>query len=356
MTSFAIFKLPGTQECTLFLKRHGMPERIPSFKGLNSETGFIIAPFRISEQNPLLLIEPEQQYVYNCVSDIDENVIKELNKCALGNAAVSQKVNTDENVRAEYSDVFNLFHSKLLQGEFSKIVLARISDVHFETASLFDLFKKACETYQRMYVSFFSAPACGTWLVSTPELLLERSGNIYKTIALAGTMKALGKDDASAMPWSDKNYDEQRVVADYIYKCVENFSDDISEVGPSTVKAADLVHLSSDFCFSLRDNCLVGDLIAELHPTPAVCGMPKSRTMETIIGNEACAREYYSGFSGPMMRGTGTHLYVSLRCMQVFKKFFRLYAGGGLMPGSTENNEWRETEAKLETMKRIIGY
>ena len=42
--------------------------------------------------------------------------------------------------------------------------------------------------------------------------------------------------------------------------------------------------------------------------------------------------------------------------MQVFKKFFRLYAGGGLMPGSTENNEWRETEAKLETMKRIIGY
>jgi isochorismate synthase len=49
-----------------------------------------------------------------------------------------------------------------------------------------------------------------------------------------------------------------------------------------------------------------------------------------------------------------THLYVSLRCMQLLADGYWLYAGGGLLPDSTEEQEWQETEAKMETMRSLL--
>ena len=49
-----------------------------------------------------------------------------------------------------------------------------------------------------------------------------------------------------------------------------------------------------------------------------------------------------------------THLYVSLRCMNIEGDTCHLFAGGGLLKDSTEAQEWAETEAKMETMRRII--
>lgn len=354
MTSFAFFKLPEEHRCTLFLQEEVMPENISSFNELNSKTGFVIAPFCISERTPLVLINPEQKYVYDSLSDVDEKIVKKLNNCALSNAANSPEENLNEDERAKYWKSFNIFHSKLLQGEFRKIVLARHSDVHTPPSDLFGLFKKACREYPRMYVSLFSTPMSGTWFIATPELLLEDNGGIWRTVALAGTMKLRGHEIISDILWNEKNMKEQRIVADYIHECIEKFSDNIQETGPITINSADLVHLKSDFHFSLCKKHILGDLIAELHPTPAVCGMPKNKAEEFILCNEFCIRNYYSGFSGVVNHDTGTHLYVSLRCMQILKNLFRLYAGGGLMPESTESQEWQETEAKLETMIRII--
>jgi isochorismate synthase len=51
-----------------------------------------------------------------------------------------------------------------------------------------------------------------------------------------------------------------------------------------------------------------------------------------------------------------THLYVSLRCMNIEGDTCHLYAGGGLLKDSTEEQEWAETEAKMETMRRILDH
>jgi isochorismate synthase len=50
-----------------------------------------------------------------------------------------------------------------------------------------------------------------------------------------------------------------------------------------------------------------------------------------------------------------THLYVSLRCMNIEGNHYHLYAGGGLLKDSILEQEWQETEAKLETMRRCIA-
>ena len=186
-------------------------------------------------------------------------------------------------------------------------------------------------------------------------------------MALAGTMEApllspqggeeqppQPQSSPAALHWSMKNIQEQRYVATYIMQCLEHFSNHIEEEGPTTVQAANVVHLRSDFRFSLTDEEQLGTLLQALHPTPAVCGLPKTEAMEFIVRNEASSRRYYSGFSGPLMMNGQTHLFVSLRCMQLFADGYQLYAGGGLLPDSQEALEWNETEAKMKAMRQLI--
>jgi isochorismate synthase len=368
MTSFALYRLPREEKFTLLTQTEGAVERILSFNELNEKNGFVIAPFCISDKTPLLLLHPDASCVYHSFSDIDNNTIEEINECAEENifAYVNNASETDE--RTRYGIDFRNFHSQLSQGQFKKIVLARQAEAARGTAGTFSMFRKACEDYPRMYISLFSTPFSGTWLIATPETLLESDGDTWRTIALAGTMKLDGKMMSFDTPemennalrsadilWSEKNIQEQRIVATYIMECLEHYSDNIQEVGPKTTRAGNLIHLRSDFVFSLEEKSILGDLIAALHPTPAVCGLPKNDTREFIIHNEFAPRNYYSGFSGPLLSDTGTHLFVSLRCLQMVKGKFLLYAGGGLLPDSIEQQEWEETEAKLETIRRIIA-
>jgi isochorismate synthase len=41
--------------------------------------------------------------------------------------------------------------------------------------------------------------------------------------------------------------------------------------------------------------------------------------------------------------------------MSVGNDGFRRYAGGGIMPDSTESQEWLETEAKMQTMRALFS-
>ncbi|MDY4020130.1 MAG: chorismate-binding protein [Prevotella sp.] len=368
MRAFAFFRLPKESKCTLVVQRSGEPERMASPGELNGRSGFVVAPFSVSRLTPLLLIRPEEQHVYDEVSNVTGEIIAEVEKCAQRNNIGHTAYHHDESERELYGRAFGTFHSRLMQGTFRKIVLARCHKAKGDTSNLFNLFRRACEEYPRMYVSLFSTNTGGTWLIATPEVLLEGDSCRWKTIALAGTMKPddgvaqCTADDAEYSPglrsgisWNEKNIKEQRIVADYMKDCLDNFSDDVEEEGPLTARAGNLLHLRSDFAFSLRSNAVLGDLIDAIHPTPAVCGLPKSDSKEFIMTNEVFPRRYYSGFCGPLLGDCGTHLFVALRCMQVVNDGFLLYAGSGLLPDSTEQQEWEETEAKLETMKKIIS-
>jgi isochorismate synthase len=239
---------------------------------------------------------------------------------------------------------------------FRKIVLARCADEKKEEkVEPMDLFYRACALYPRMFIALVETEKSGCWLTATPEILLDGEGQDWRTIALAGTMKLEGEQlngEGETLRWSTKNIQEQRIVATYITECLEQFTGDFREEGPRTVRAANLVHLRSDFTFKLENQDHIGDLLQTLHPTPAVCGLPKREAFQFITRNEHSPRRYYSGFMGPL--GQQTHLYVSLRCMNIERNVCHLYAGGGLLKDSTEEQEWTETEAKMETMRRLL--
>ena len=327
MSGFAIYRLPHADTATIIRQKDGQPAELCSCTDLNGRSGFVVAPFEVRSDQPILLIRPDEvEHVRVADIPLDEG------------EPVTSSVLRD--TRAYYSIDFANFHAQLEQGTFRKIVLARCSD---ETTpvplSPMTLFRRACDLYPRMFIALVDTPKSGCWLTATPEILLEGGGHHWQTIALAAT----------------KNIQEQRYVATYIAECLEQFTREFREEGPYTVRAANLVHLRSDFSFTLSASDRIGDLLQQLHPTPAVCGLPKRDTFRFIVGNEHTPRRYYSGFMGMLDPEAQTHLYVSLRCMNIEGSTYHLYAGGGLLKGSTEEQEWQETEAKLETMRRCIA-
>lgn len=174
-----------------------------------------------------------------------------------------------------------------------------------------------------------------------------------KPVALAGTQSL--RDGKLPKSWDHKNWREQQLVASYIRRQLSTLGITPEEKGPYSARAGEVSHLKSDFFFSLPNPEKLGDVLQLLHPTPAVCGLPKEEAYHFIIENEGYDRSYYSGFIGWLDPKGKTDLYVNLRCMNILPQTFTLYAGGGLLAASQLEDEWQETEDKLDTMRRIVG-
>lgn len=360
--SYALFRLPYGNEYTEMVQLDGEPERLGNVTELSGKSGFVVAPFEVTAGQPVLLIHPDT---------VRTRAMEDLPEVG-GCSSEDGKAVVHGNDRMYYSIDFANCHSRLLAGEFSKIVLARCSveqTADGKPVTPRDLFLRACRLYPRLFVALVSTPVSGTWLVATPEVLLDGDGDTFRTMALAGTMKLEGRQlefdnppsrqKTVGMPvdmmWNHKNICEQTFVSSYITQCIERFTNDFTVDGPFTARAGDVVHLRTDFTFRWqKGRCRMGEFLSVMHPTPAVCGLPKRETFDFIIKNEKTPRRYYSGFMGPLNQDGATHLFVSLRCMEIVGSTYRLYAGGGLLADSEEEQEWNETEDKMNTMRNVL--
>jgi isochorismate synthase len=369
MSNYVIYRLPDKDQC-VYMSSQSQPVALNSVVDLNGREGFVITPFAPSDENPVLLLVPDHTEIVKIRMEKDS---------VSGNrdAVSSSKACDVSGERDAYQKVFKVFHDQLEADEFEKIVLARRSRRYMEMAPVpEDLFQKACLRYPHLFVALVSTEQSGTWLMATPEILLNGDGKVWQTMALAGTMKSVSEvlpdqinpesvENVDAMLehkngslrnilWTKKNVHEQYLVADYIEKCIRRFSNHLERTLPYTIRAADLLHLKSDFRFTLQGQDHLGELLDALYPTPAVCGLPKEKARRFILNNECFPRRYYSGFQGPLSFQGETHLYVALRCMQITDRYCDLYAGGGLLKDSHCEDEWLETEAKLGTMERLL--
>ena len=407
MTAFAYYRLPYLHHATYVAQHEGEPEVLPSVAELNGKEGFVIAPFSPSGDCPVLLIHPdetkllaiEEEPTSPCedksfsktskdesFSEASDDFARSEKSEALVHPEASEKLVLPETSEKQaYSEDFALFHDQLTKGIFRKIVLARKHSMHAMSSlmpsktcmatesetcmstsleSLFalakTLFMRACRLYPRLFVALVYTPQSGMWLMATPEVLLKGDGNDFSTMSLAGTQRAepsrtIADYPVEGVTWSEKNQEEQQYVTDYIEQCVKGFSDDYSLKGPYTTMAANLYHLRTDISFRVADTPCLGDVLERLYPTPAVCGIPKAETRDFILRYEHQSRKYYSGFVGPLQMKNKTHLFVSLRCMNILEDgTCELYAGGGLLKESEMEKEWKETEAKMMTIKNVI--
>lgn len=381
--SFAVYRIPGEVSPRWVRQNSGLARLCYQITDLNEQKGFVVAPFRASADYPIVLIRADETGLCGidappakedraggkttgavqaekpaqparhekCSEPENENETEKENDPKAG--SLSGKASAYSSDIAFYHNRFRLFTEPLLQGDIHKLVLSRNQQLPRPAGfSPGAAFERACRRYTRSYVYLCHTPQTGTWLGSTPEIILSGKGGAWQTVALAGTQrfsKGMYLDS-----WDDKNRREQQIVAAYIRDRLATLGIRAEESGPYPAKAGELAHLKSEFRFALPEAPRLGDLLDVLHPTPAVCGLPKEEAYRFILGHEGYERSYYSGFIGWMDPERETDLYVNLRCTHIGPDRFTLYAGGGLLASSRLEEEWQETEDKLQTMKAVL--
>lgn len=232
-------------------------------------------------------------------------------------------------------------------GDLQKVVLSRFQDLPTtlpEIGFLDNLRKK----YPTAFIALFSDEQLGTWITASPELFLKRSGTQLQSFSLAGTKFSSDSD------LGVKEHQEQHFVTNYIKQAFEAAGLSVRVNGGIEHKAGALVHLLNVVEGSMASQTAdVDGLIRQLHPTPAVCGLPLASGIE-FLKKEQYDRQLYTGFLGEVESPTSFELYVNLRSAQLTRDGFRFYAGAGITADSDPEKEFDETQAKMDVLKSVL--
>lgn len=321
-----------------------------------SEKGFVFAPF--NSASPAILLKPDKV--------MDEFFKPETTS----DAEIGGLLPQTRNARDIHIDLIKKGIEEIKNGTLKKVVLSRALQVACKKSPL-ELFQKLLGQYPNAFCYLWYHPKVGMWLGASPELLLSvRNGRLY-TSSLAGTQVFTGEKDPV---WGKKEQEEQDMVTQYIKKALENKVADLNVSDTKSVKAGNLWHLGTGISGHIKESGL-SPIIKALHPTPAVCGIPRERSQEFILKNESYEREFYTGFLGEMnikeqvdrARNTrnqenkayrsvhsSIRLFVNLRCMKLDRETATLYVGGGITKASDPEKEWQETVEKSRTMLNVV--
>ncbi|MFO0558924.1 MAG: isochorismate synthase [Polyangiales bacterium] len=195
---------------------------------------------------------------------------------------------------------------------------------------------------------------------ATPERLVRVKGRELETDALAGSLPRKPDEDpeplARELLASDKNRREHQAVVDALRAMLEPLCDKLEIPAEPRVRVLpNLVHLWSPIHGHLKLRKHPLDLVALLHPTPAIAGTPREFAVDWLTRNEPHSRGWFSGPVGWFdAKGDGAFV-VGLRSMLVHRSDAWLYAGAGVVAGSDPDAEYEETLAKLGAMTAALG-
>jgi isochorismate synthase len=361
---------------TSFLKN---PEQIKiEFEELGP--GFAFSPFINPEGNDTYFLKADLHYIFSdtlnenetlreviAPSSVDPNFIELLNaKTKTKPFFYTQNGNVESaTTREDFIAEVDAAVNDIEAGKFKKVVLSRTKTLAipngFEIVTVFD---KLCRAYPNAFVSAVSIPSLGiVWMCASPETLVSQDAQgIFRTMALAGTQSAFDADGNPIKPsealWRQKEIEEHALVSRYIVSCLKKIRvREFEEEGPKTVIAGNLMHLRMDFIVDtveINFPEMATVMLDLLHPTSAVCGMPKEPAKQFILANEKYDREFYSGFLGPVNILQESHIFVNLRTMKLQNGIATLYAGCGITADSNAEKEWIETEMKLQTLGKFL--
>lgn len=254
------------------------------------------------------------------------------------------------NAKEAFENLVSRCVVEIKKGGFDKLVASRTEYVDTDK-SLTDIYEALLYSYPTAFRYCFYHPLTGLWMGATPEQLLKADADTINTVALAGTQ--LFNPDVDAV-WEAKEQQEQEFVTDYIIEQLYGLADNIATTSPYTFRAGNIVHIKTDISAQLRTNTSLDDVINRLHPTPAVCGLPKETARDFLIYNEAYNREYYSGFLGELNLDNKSELFVNLRSMKMEQGRAQLFIGCGITKDSNPEKEFFETVNKSMTMRKVL--
>jgi isochorismate synthase len=238
----------------------------------------------------------------------------------------------------------------IVRGEMSKVVLARAIDVELSAApEPAVILERLWERYPTCRTFWLQGDGCA-FAGATPETFAILEGRSLRCDALAGTSAP-----GAVLMGSDKDRREHGTVVDDLRERLAPLASSVRVDGePHLLRLANVDHLRTRVTAELLPGVGLPELVASLHPTPAVAGKPRDSALRFIAANEGIDRGLYAGLLGLVGRERA-ELHVALRCALLRDTRARLFVGAGIVAGSSPAGEWRETALKAEPVLAALG-
>lgn len=246
-------------------------------------------------------------------------------------------------------------------GTYEKIVLARglelKADVPWQPLVALNRLR---ERFSSCFTFSFGGGAGHSFIGATPERLIRiREGQLL-TEAIAGSAprgETAGEDAkyARGLLESDKDQHEHACVRESILRRLNQVGVVAeAESEPRLLQLANVQHLRTQISADVGSAVHLLDILAEMHPTPAVGGTPRTPAVSRIADLEQIERGLYAGAVGWYNHLNEGEMVVGIRSALIEGTVARLYAGAGIVEGSDPEREMRETELKLAAMLDVL--
>ncbi|MCB2224482.1 MAG: isochorismate synthase [Actinobacteria bacterium] len=243
-------------------------------------------------------------------------------------------------------------------GTVEKVVLARTVRIALGAPiAAFDVVALLRDRYPESRVFGWQAGEA-TFVGASPELLVSRRGDRFRTVALAGSAARSPSPEADRrfseeLLASGKDRVEHAIVVDEIVRRLQPMVD-LVDVPPAPVveRYATVQHLATPIVG--RGRATVLELAEALHPTPAVGGHPSPDALAFQSKLEQIDRGWYSGGIGWADGSGDGELAVALRSALLRGERAVLYAGNGIVVGSDPDAEVEETRLKLRPLLALL--
>ncbi|MBI5868252.1 MAG: isochorismate synthase [candidate division Zixibacteria bacterium] len=236
-------------------------------------------------------------------------------------------------------------------GTVNKIVLSRRFRLQGALLQTWPVMHRLQERVSSCFRFAFDLGDGCAFLGATPERLFYRAHDDVETECVAGTA-VRGADEASDQTLatqllaSVKDKLEHYYVVEEMLRSLGDLCDRL-DVGarPHVLKLATLQHLITNARGHLKPGRSSGEILASLHPTPAVGGSPREGALTAIRALEHESRGWYAGPVGWYARDEA-EFAVAIRSALLTGDQVHVFAGSGIVRGSTPDEEWQETENK----------
>ena len=263
---------------------------------------------------------------------------------------------TDLPNHTEWASGVRTVLTSVADGDISKVVLARRSTLQFE--NVIDpvcLLHRLKSRSSGCYHFLFQFDSSAAFVGASPERLFRRTGRRMESEAIAGTRPrgATADEDVRMereLASSEKDITEHNFVVEDITSVIKSLCSDWNILAngdsDSLMKLASVQHLITRFEGQLDNGHSDLSIVSMLHPTSAVGGVPSAKALRMIEALEPFDRGWYAapvGWIGP----DSAEFAVAIRSGLVTDNILHLFAGAGIVDGSSAENEWCEIDSKL---------
>lgn len=250
----------------------------------------------------------------------------------------------------------------IAEGRFEKIVLARRRELNAPAAlNPLRMLNALRQRFPDCYAFSFANGRGQSFIGASPERLLRVEQGTLLTEALAGSAARGGtaSEDAAlggALLCDEKELREHRhVVASIERRLAPLGLHLVHAAKPGLKRLANVQHLHTPVSAELPPAVGVSDVLARLHPTPAVGGSPRSAACAHIRRLEGFPRGLYGGPLGWIDHRGGGEFFVGIRSALLDGARAQIYAGGGIVAGSNPDREFAETELKFRALMDALA-